>query len=264
MHHLGVGVAQREESRKMQERLLRSERENRFLRKDSDQRKSMEEVFDRATLLAVEELVSRKNLADLYGVVRSGKEARVYYGIDSSRKPLAVKIYLTSTAEFKRRIGYIVGDRRFGKLPSNSRETIYIWVRKEFKNLQLADSVGVRVPKPLAIYKNILVMEYIGVPPEPAPTFAETDVDEEDYSWTFETIRKLHSEAKLVHADLSEFNIFKSGEQRVLFDMGSAVLVSHPQADEFLKRDVANMVRFFRKRGIFERDTDSWMKELTS
>lgn len=257
-------MADREESSKMAERLLRSERENRFLRKDSDQRKSMEEVFDRSTLLAVEELVSRKDLADLFGVVNSGKEARIYYGIDNDGKPLAVKIYLTSTSEFKRRLAYVAGDRRFGKLPSNSREAIYLWVRKEFKNLQLAASAGVRVPTPLAFYKNILVMEYIGDPPNPAPTFAECEVDNEDYDWTFETIRTLRAKARLVHADLSEFNIFKRGSERILFDMGSAVLTSHPQSEEFLRRDVSNMVRFFRKRGIFVKDADSWMKELVS
>ncbi len=257
-------VAERDESRKMQERLLRSERENRFLRKDSDQRKSMEEVFDRSTLLAVEELVSRKDLGDLFGVVSSGKEARVYYGVDQEGKAVAVKIYLTSTAGFKNRMGYIAGDRRFGKLPSNSRETIYLWVRKEFKNLQLAEAAGVRVPKALAFYKNILVMEYIGVPPDPAPTFAEVDVDRDDYDWTFETVGRLYSKGRLVHADLSEFNIFKSDDELILFDMGSAVLSSHPQAEEYLQRDVTNMVRFFRKRGIFVKDADSWLKETIS
>jgi RIO kinase 1 len=255
-------VEERDESRKMQERLLRSERENRYLRKDSDQRKSMEEVFDRATLLAVEELVSRKDLSDLFGVVNSGKEARVYYGVGVEGDPVAVKIYLTSTSEFRRRMGYIAGDRRFGRLPSGSRETIHLWVRKEFKNLQLAESAGVRVPRPRAFYKNILVMEYIGEPPSPAPTFAETDVDESDYDWTFETIARLHDKARLVHADLSEFNVFKTERERVLFDMGSAVLTSHPQAEEFLRRDVTNMVRFFRKRGIFTKDVDYWMKEM--
>ena len=257
-------MAERDETKRMRDRLLRSERENRYLRKDSDQRKSMEEVFDRATLLAVEELVSRKSLADLSGVVASGKEARVYHGVDPSGKAVAAKIYLTTTAGFRSRLEYIAGDRRFGRLPTNSRETIYLWVRKEFKNLQLADAVGVRVPRPSAFYKNILLMEYVGVPPDPAPTFAETEVDEADCAWTFETIKRLYGEGRLVHADLSEFNVFKSGDERVLFDMGSAVLASHPQAEAFLRRDVTNMVRFFRKRAVSTEDADSWMKEITS
>jgi len=255
-------VAESDEPRKMEERLLRYERESRYLRKDSDQRKVLEGVFDRATLLAIEELIARKDLGDLNGVVNAGKEAGVYYGEDTRGKPVAVKIYLISASDFRKRIGYIAGDRRFGKLPSGSREIIYLWTRKEFKNLQIAENAGVRVPRPIAFHKNILVMEYIGTPPGPAPTFAETEVDESDYDWTFETIRTLWKGAGLVHADFSEFNVFKAGEERVLFDMGSAVLSSHPQAEEFLKRDVANMVRFFRKRGITKGDADSWMETL--
>jgi len=255
-------VAEPDESRKMKERLLRFERESRYLRKDSDQRKVLEEVFDQATLLTIEELVARKDLRDLNGVVSAGKEARVYYGENTEGAAVAVKIYLMSASDFRRRLGYIAGDRRFGKLPSGSRDTIYLWTRKEFKNLQVADAAGVRVPKPIAFLKNILVMEYMGHPPEPAPTFAETEVDEADYDWTFETMGRLWNKAKLVHADFSEFNVFKTEKERVLFDMGSAVLSSHPQSEEFLKRDVSNMVRFFRKRGIVKADADSWMEKF--
>ena len=255
-------MAEPEESRKMKEKLLRFERENRFLRKDSDQRKVLEEVFDQATLLAIEELVARKDLRELNGVVNAGKEARVYFGEDAEGGPVAVKIYLMSASDFRRRLGYIAGDRRFGRLPSGSRDTIYLWTRKEYKNLQVADAAGVRVPRPLAFLKNILVMEYMGAPPEPAPTFAETEVDETDYDWTFETIGRLWKKAKLVHADFSEFNVFKTGKEKVLFDMGSAVLSSHPQSEEFLKRDVSNMVRFFRKRGILRADADTWMEKI--
>ena len=255
-------MAEPDESRKMTERLLRFERESRYLRKDSDQRKVLEEVFDRSTLLAIEELVARKNLHELNGVVNAGKEARVYFGENMNGGPVAVKIYLVSASDFRKRLGYIAGDRRFGNLPSGSRDTIYLWTRKEFKNLQLADAAGVRVPRPIAFLKNILVMEYIGNPPGPAPTFAETEVDETDYDWTFETIGRLWKKAKLVHADLSEFNVFKTEKERVLFDMGSGVLSSHPQSEAFLKRDVSNMVRFFRKRGIVKADADSWMEKI--
>ena len=257
-------MAESDESRQMKERLLRFERESRYLRKDSDQRKVIEEVFDRSTLMAVEELIARKDLGDLNGVVSAGKEARVYFGVDREGEPLAVKIYLTSASDFRKRMGYIAGDRRFGKLPSGSRDTIYLWTRKEFKNLQVAHAAGVRVPRPVAFLKNILVMEYVGNPPEPAPTFAESEVDESDYGWTFETLSRLWTEAKLVHADFSEFNVFKTAKERILFDMGSAVLTSHPQAADFLRRDAANMVRFFRKLGIDRGDADSLMEDLLS
>lgn len=253
-----------DETRKLSERILRSERDSRYLRKDSDQRKFIEEVFDRSTLLTVEELVGKRRLGDLHGVVNAGKEARVYWGTSDVGSPLAVKIYLTGSAEFKKRMSYIAGDRRFGRLPSSSREIIYLWVRKEFKNLQTAESVGIRVPHPIVFLKNILVMEYIGEPPEPAPTFSEVEVDESDYEWTFSTIGTLYRKAHLVHADLSEYNIIKYKGERILFDMGSAVVDSHPQAIEYLTRDVTNMVKFFKRRGMFTKDAESWLKELTN
>ena len=148
----------REESSKMRERIQRSERDNRYLRKDSDQKKVMEEVFDRATRLAVEELVRRHRLRDLHGVVAAGKEARVYLGEGSGGEPVAVKIYLTASAEFRKRLQYIAGVRRFGRLPAGSRETVYLWVQKEFQNLHLAASSGVRVPRPVGFNSNNLVM----------------------------------------------------------------------------------------------------------
>ena len=255
-------MVESDESSKMRERLLRFERESRYLRKDSDERKVLEEVFDRSTQLAIEELIARKDLGELHGVVRAGKEARVYLGEDREKRPVAVKIYLTSASDFRKRMSYIAGDRRFGKLPSGSRNTIYLWTRKEFKNLQLADSAGVRVPKPFAFHKNVLTMEYVGSPPEPAPTFAESEVDDDDYRWTFECIRTLWRKARMVHADFSEFNVFKAIGGDILFDMGSAVLSSHPRALEFLRRDIGNMVRFFRKRGYFRNDVEGLVKEV--
>ncbi|MDA4128655.1 MAG: serine protein kinase RIO [Thaumarchaeota archaeon] len=250
-------------SDRLREELRRYERDSRFLRKDSDDRKTMEEVFDRATLLVLRQLMRQGAISELNGIVSSGKEARVYWGVTAEGTNRAVKIYLTVSAEFRRRLNYIAGDRRFGKLPSNSREMIFIWVRKEFKNLQLAESAGIRVPKPYAFEKNVLSMEFIGTPPAPAPIFAESEVDEKDYEWTFDTISKLYNSAGLVHADLSEFNFFKNGTELVLFDFGSAVLESHPQAIEFLTRDIKNMVRFFKKRGIGTREPEDWLEEIT-
>ena len=78
-----------------------------------------------------------------------------------------MKIYLTASAEFKKRLRYIAGDRRFAKIPSSSRGIVDLWVQKEFKNLQLAEEAGIRVPKPYAFNENVLVTEYIGVPLRP-------------------------------------------------------------------------------------------------
>jgi RIO kinase 1 len=259
---LSCTVRLREEQ--LRERLLRFERESRHLNKDSDERKVIEEVFDRATLWALNRLLSNGQLDYLNGVVNAGKEARVYWGVAPDGSARAVKIYLTSSAEFKKRLRYVAGDRRFSKIPSNSRGIAELWVQKEFKNLQLAEQAGIRVPKPFAFRENVLVTEYIGEPPAPSPRFADAEVGLKDYRWTLRTIKKLYSKAHLVHADLSEYNVFKFGKEDILFDMGSAVLTTHPETRELLLRDVTNMVRFFRRRGIYEKGAEEIVEEIIS
>ncbi|MDA4116495.1 MAG: serine protein kinase RIO, partial [Thaumarchaeota archaeon] len=199
-----------EQGSSLRERIRRSERENRRLRHDSNERKTVEEVFDRATNFALHELISRGELSYLNGVVRAGKEARVYWGVTSDGSPRAVKIYLTASAEFKKRMRYVAGDKRFQQVQVGSiRQLIKLWVQKEFKNLRLASEAGIRVPEPFAFNENIIVMEFVGKPPAPAPIFAEAEVDATDYKWTMKMIRQLYKKADLVHADLSEYNIFK-------------------------------------------------------
>jgi len=238
----------------LRERIRRSERENRRLRHDSNERKTVEEVFDKATNFALNELMARGELSYLNGVVRAGKEARVYWGVTADGSPRAVKIYLTASAEFKKRMRYVAGDKRFQQLPGSIRQMIKLWVQKEFKNLRLASEAGIRVPEPFAFNENIIVMEFVGKPPAPAPIFAEAEVDALDYRWTLKMIRQLYKKADLVHADLSEYNIFKPApKERVLFDMGSAVLTSHPESKELLLRDITNIATFFKKRGVYEK-----------
>jgi serine/threonine-protein kinase RIO1 len=65
----------------LRERLLRFERESRHLTKDSNERKVIEEVFDRATLWAINRLLSNGQLEYLNGVVNTGQGgARVLGG----------------------------------------------------------------------------------------------------------------------------------------------------------------------------------------
>ncbi len=252
-----------EQGSSLTERIRRSERENRHLRHDSNERKTVEEVFDRATNFALNELMARGELSYLNGVVRAGKEARVYWGVTADGSPRAVKIYLTASAEFKKRMRYVAGDKRFQQLPASVRQMIKLWVQKEYKNLKLAAEAGIRVPEPLAFNENIIVMEFIGTPPAPAPIFAEAEVDALDYKWTLKMIRQLYKKAGLVHADLSEFNIFKPApKERVLFDMGSAVLSSHPEAKELLLRDITNIVRFFKKRGVYQKEPEQILETV--
>jgi len=105
-------------------------------------------------------------------------------------------------------------------------------------------------------------MEFVGKNGSPAKVLLNSDIDEKDYHKSISIINKLYQEARLVHADFSEYNIFKTDEGLVLFDLGSAVDLRHPNAKEFLKRDINNITRFFSKRGITVKDPAKVFKEI--
>ena len=232
--------------------LSKYERKSRFLNKMSEDYDVFDNVFDMPTLMTINELRSDGILQYIKSSLAAGKESKVYLAIASDGSLLTVKIYLTVSAEFKKRMQYIAGDPRFSDLKRGSRSLIMTWARKEFKNLQTAHVVGVRVPLPIAVKKNVLVMEFIGDDEgNPMPTLVNAEeITLNDYQQMIEQMTMLYQKAKLVHADLSEYNIFKTDLGTMLFDFGSAVDIQHPNAKQFLFRDVLNVNRFFEKRGI--------------
>ncbi|MEM1642696.1 MAG: serine protein kinase RIO, partial [Desulfurococcaceae archaeon] len=70
--------------------------------KDRDLFEVVDEVFDYSTVMTIIELYRRRVLKRISGVISAGKESKVYLGYDFANNPVAVKIYLTSSAEFKK------------------------------------------------------------------------------------------------------------------------------------------------------------------
>ena len=219
--------------------------------KRSEDFQVIEEVFDKSTLMVIYDFMNKGIIDEIHGVVNAGKEARIYWGKDPDRKELAIKIYLTSSAEFKKgMLPYIEGDPRFTHVRRDTRSLIYTWAQKEFKNLQRAKEAGVNVPEALAVQKNVLIMEFIGKDGERAPLMKETVLEnaEKVFKSLMTSMKWLYSKAGLVHADLSEYNIMIWKEKPVIFDVAQSVLISHPMADRFLRRDLENLHRYFKRQ----------------
>jgi len=268
----GDGVKRNEDIEEETVKLIKERIESRKVkrRKDEEHYEVLEEVFDRATLLALYDLVNKGYIERIYGVVATGKEARIYWAEDPSGNDIALKIFLIVTAEFwKRRKRYIDGDPRFVRIRRSRRHLIKAWCSKEFKNLKLAYEAGVRVPKPIVFKENVLVMEFINAPGErgvPAPLLK--DAPPTDPHTAFEVImdyvEKLYKNAKLVHADLSEYNILNREPEFVIIDWGSAVLLAHPNAHEFLMRDISNVTNYFKRLGVDVPDPKEIYSSLVS
>ena len=62
-------------------------------------------------------------------------------------------------------------------------------------------------------------------------------------------VRKMYQECKLVHADLSEYNILYHDSHLYIIDVSQSVEQDHPHAFDFLRNDVKNAEEYFGRRG---------------
>ena len=253
--------------KKLRKKEAKYEVEQLMKEKRSEEYEVLEEVFDRSTLMVIYDFLNKGVISEIHGVVKAGKESRVYWGKDSEGKDVAIKIYLTVSAEFRKgMLKYIEGDQRFKGIRHDTRSLIFAWAQKEFKNLQRAYEAGVRVPRPIAVENNVLIMEFIGKNGVSAPLMKEVSPKNPQrvYRQLLTNLRRLYQKAKLVHADLSEYNIMIWNGQPVIFDVSQGVPLEHPMADQFLRRDLENLHRYFKKLNIDVLPVEEMYKRVTS
>ena len=212
--------------------------------------KVVNEVLDKTTILQLYDLINSKIISYVNGVVKAGKESVIFWAKDYDDNDIALKIYLITTSNFKRRSQYVMGDPRFTSVKKGTKNVVYLWARKEFQNISKCYDCGISVVKPRHVSKNILIMDFEGIDGKPEQTLLESQIDENDYHQSISLISDLYKKAKLVHGDFSEYNIFKTKNGLKVFDLGSAVDTTHPNTIDFLKRDINNITNFFVKRGL--------------
>jgi len=227
-------------------------------------RKTLDEVFDIPTLLSVEKLISNRIIDYLDFPISSGKEGNVFLGITPDNKTVALKIYRISTATFKHMTQYLQGDPRFQSIHKSRRDIIFNWTSKEYKNLQILERIGVNAPRPIKKINNILVMDFVGQNRQPAPLIKDIKLSkpEKIFKTIIDAISKMYLKAGLVHSDLSPFNILYYKNEPCIIDLGQGVLRDHPLSYDFLKRDIENIVSYFKKYQINE-DSHKIYQEIT-
>ncbi|HKL97585.1 MAG TPA: serine protein kinase RIO [Methanocorpusculum sp.] len=219
--------------------------------KEADNRKVTGEVFDEVTLLALYKLVNKKIISSMGGSISTGKEANVFLAgkLDDAGEEIsaAVKIYRIRTGNFTAMSEYILGDPRFEGIRRTHKDIVFAWTKKEYSNLSRTREAGIPCPTPYAFDRNILVMEFLGKGsiPYPQMRLRLPGTPAEGYEETIGMIRDLYQKARLVHGDLSEYNILTGPNGLILIDMGQAVTPDHPRAHNFLFRDIKNINRFF-------------------
>ncbi len=250
-------------------RVIDDEIERRKMKRryDVDEFKVVEGVIDPPTLKVLYKLLNKGTLRAVHGVISTGKEANVYRGENLDREAVAVKIYRMSTAETDFMREYIVGDPRFKRVGKKNRVLIPQWAMKEYRNLKRYFESEVKVPEPIDIERNVVVMEFIGdlESNQPAPLLKNVVLEDpvDVFDEIIHMIDLSYNEAGLVHADLSEFNILWNGGP-VFIDVSQSVLTIHENAKRYLYRDIQNIVSYFTKLGVEKVDPLEIAKHIIS
>jgi len=172
-----------------------------------------------------------------------GKEADVYDALNPKQERIAIKFH---------RLGRISFRQTIRKRSYTVKHTSWLFqsrlaAEKEFQALELVFQHGVAVPEPISQNRHALMMGMIeGAElaeckeiPKPKRILKEI----------LRNIRKTYLKAGVIHADLSEYNIILKPDMHILIiDWPQYVTKEHPNAQQLLRRDVKNVLRFFRRK----------------
>ncbi|KNA20895.1 hypothetical protein SOVF_048200 [Spinacia oleracea] len=219
-------------------------------------RATVEQAIDPRTRMVLFKMLNRGVFNDINGCISTGKEANVYHATKSDGNELAIKVYKTSVLVFKDRDRYVQGDYRFrhGYCKHNPRKMVKTWAEKEMRNLIRLKAAGLRCPTPVLLRLHVLVMEFIGKAGWAAPRLKDADLSldklRECYVEIITAMRTLYQKCKLVHGDLSEYNILYYEGHLYVIDVSQSVDLDHPHALDFLREDCLHVSDFFRKSGV--------------
>ena len=238
--------------------------------KDKSDRATVEQVMDDRTRMILFKLQNNGYISEIGGCVSSGKEANVYQCLGKEGGgSLAIKIFKMSILVFKDRDRYVSGEFRFrrGYGKKNPTKMVQTWAEKEMRNLVRIHKAGIPSPRPHVLRSHVIVMEFLGQDGWPAPRLKDADFSESQAGTLYRqvrdspatqgtnsnllqvllNVRKMYHDCKLVHGDLSEYNMLYHQEQVFIIDVSQSVEHDHPHALEFLRKDLSNVTEFFRK-----------------
>lgn len=238
---------------------------------DKSDRATSEQVLDKRTRMILLKMLDRSIVSEINGCISTGKEANVYHavsvpqdvGSEVAVAPLqrAIKVYKTSILVFKDRDKYVTGEYRFrqGYNKSSNRAMVKVWAEKEMRNLKRIHSAGIPCPEPVYLRLHVLTMGFLGGKKgTPAPRLKDVELEGDNVEARWKSLylqllgymRVLYQSCRLVHADLSEYNLLYHEEKLWMIDVSQSVEHDHPKSLEFLRMDIKNVTGFFGRKGV--------------
>ncbi len=206
--------------------------------------------------LALHDLYKNMVVKDLITPIGKGKEAEVWLGIDFDDNLIAVKKHLYDKAEFKKiakSLSFAAIKWRAQQLGKKLYEINVPRAKAqiESKVLEMLYYRNFHVPKPISINRHIIVTQAIMENDYPAPRLVdlkEIPNAKELRDNILEEYERIKEKAKVVHGDLSAFNILLNKEGYWIIDWPQAVPLEYKEAEAMYKRDVENIKKFFEKK----------------
>lgn len=232
---------------------------------DKQDERTTDKVLDHRTSMILYKLMNSGIVTQLNGCVSTGKESHVFHAAgcldeitgDTSGAEIdfCIKIFKVVGASFK---------RMKDKMKANSQKNIKVYAEKEMRNLKKLNQAGVSCPTPYLVRDHVILMSFIGKQGFPAPAlkdvnFTNMEKLKKAYIQVISNMRKMYQKAKLIHSDLSEYNILYLHGEVFIIDVSQAVETHHANAKSFLVNDCRHINQFFAKKGLTTILTD---KEL--
>jgi len=193
-------------------------------------------------ILALKSLVDRDFLESLGKPLGVGKEADVYDALSPEGKRLAVKFYRIGRTSFR-------GYERTRTALATAHTYMLASIKaasREFQALRILYPRGVSVPEPIARDRHVVVTEIFHGIEVSSIRYLDNPV-----KILCEILRNLVKayEAGVVHSDLSAYNVLVTPKgEIILIDWPQWIKPSHPMARNVLRRDVRNLLKFFRRK----------------
>ncbi|KAF1742205.1 hypothetical protein MXB_2167 [Myxobolus squamalis] len=219
---------------------------NRIRIKDKEDRATREKVLNNFVMRILRKMIDNGFLVSFNGCFSTGKEANVYYAILRENQEAAIKIYKVDILDYKNRSRYMEGEFRLRRwnYSKNPRKMIKKWSEKEFRNLSRLHTCGIPCPAPLYLTENVLVMGFLGIDGVPFPKLKDAQMLTDNLGYLFQScvnlMRRMYHEAKLVHADLSEYFFRKYGLSlpplKMIFDFITNVNIRQDKFEFYFKQ----------------------------
>lgn len=204
-------------------------------------------------VLALWNLAHRDVLEGFGRALGIGKEADIFDAITPEEKRVAIKF---------NRLG--LSFTRLKEKRSYAPEHDWIEAskdaaRKEFEGLKKVHP-RVEAPEPIAYDRHVLITSLIEG--EELAEVASIDLPEPVLDEILRNVKESYK-AGVVHGDLSEHNIIiKPNGEVLIIDWPQWKPSNHSKAEELLRRDVKNVLKFFRRKFRIDRNLEETLKEI--